>query len=287
MRHNFVAFILTHDRAGEVKTLETLDRFGYTGDWYMVVDHPDDVKAYTEEYGEDHVIYFDKEDTQPDFDRADNFERKGGIGYARYQSFQLARDLGYDYFIQLDDDYNWFKYRFNEDFDYIGSKYEPDLDSTFDNAIDYIEDAGLDTLCFAQGGDFIGGEDSQLAQKVQSKRKAMNTFICAANNPFDFRGVVNEDVNTYARAQQLGKVFLTINFISIDQGVTQQNEGGLTDLYKAEGTYIKSIYTVLHSPSSVTLQKLKDRNDERIHHHVNWRRSVPKILPASVKNTSD
>jgi hypothetical protein len=283
MRHNFVALILTHDRAGEVQTLDALDRFGYDGDWYMVVDHPDDVEPYTDEYGEDHVYYFEKDETQPAFDRGDNFEREGGIGYARYQSFAIARDLGYDYFIQLDDDYNWFGYRFNEAFDYIGTEYVPDLDATFDNAIDYLERADLDTICFAQGGDFIGGQDSQLASKVQAKRKAMNTFICRADAQFDFRGVVNEDVNTYVRAQQLGTLFLTVNFVSIDQGMTQQEDGGLTDLYHSEGTYVKSIYTVLYSPSSVTLYELVDRNDARIHHRVDWRTSVPKIVPESCR----
>jgi hypothetical protein len=284
MRHDFVALILTHDRAGEVQTLDALDRFGYDGPWVMVVDHPDDVEPYTDAYGADHVYYVDKGETQPEFDRGINAERKAGVVYARFQSWAIARDLGYDYFIQLDDDYNWFGYRFNEAFDYIGTEYVPDLDATFDNAIDYLERADLDTVCFAQGGDFIGGAEAQLAQHVQAKRKAMNTFICRTDAPFAFRGAVNEDVTTYVRAQQLGKVFLTVNFVSFDQNDTQQKDGGLTEKYLDEGTYIKSMYTVLYSPSSVTLQELVDRNDARIHHRVNWRTSVPKIVPESCRN---
>ena len=38
---NFCAFILSHGRANNVKTYETLRRQGYTGDIYIVVDDED------------------------------------------------------------------------------------------------------------------------------------------------------------------------------------------------------------------------------------------------------
>lgn len=285
MNSNLVALILSHDRAGDIPTIGSLERYGYTGDWYIVIDDPDDIDPYTEEYGEDKVIYFDKDDVAPKMDRGDNFNRRNSILYARYQSFQIARDLGYDYFIQLDDDYSNIQYRFDETFSY-NPEVMRDFDDFLDSAVDFIEDSEIDTLALAQGGDFIGGSESQLAECVKSKRKVMNSFICKADNQFDFRGSINEDVNTYTRAQQLGKVFLTTNAASIEQESTQQAEGGLTDLYRSQGTYIKSFYTLLYSPSSVSLGLLHDRTEPRIHHKVNWRTSVPKIVPESLKNSN-
>lgn len=282
MRDDFCVLILSHGRAGNVRTLRTLEAKGYTGDWYIVIDHEDDIQPYEEEYGADRVVYFDKEDVIPEMDRGDNFDRRNSILYARFNSFAIAEELGYDYFMQMDDDFQVFQWRFNEALEYEYNKVE-DLDSFLEHMVDFLEESGLDTVCISQGGDFIGGEESQLAQKVQTKRKAMNTFVCKTDRRFDFRGSVNEDVNTYVRAQQLGKVFLTVNVMSFDQSETQQQEGGLTDLYLAEGTYVKSFYTILYSPSSVRLQRLMDRTDDRIHHQVNWRRSVPKILPESAK----
>lgn len=285
MRDDFCILILSHDRAGNIPTLNTLKRQGYTGEWYIVVDHPDDREPYIDEYGDDNVVYFDKDECLPEMDRGDNFDRRNSILYARYYSFQIARDLGYTYFMQLDDDYEKLEYRFNSNGEF-GHWGDVNMDLYIDAAIKYLDDAGLDTFAAAQGGDFIGGEGSAICNGVgdiTAKRKAMNTFISRSDNQFDFRGSINEDVNTYTRAQQYGKLFLTNNIISMEQERTQQGEGGLSDLYDEEGTYIKSFYTLLYSPSSVSLSKMGESH-QRIHHKVSWRNTVPKLVPESVKD---
>jgi hypothetical protein len=286
MRDDFCVFILSHDRAGNIPTIETLERCGYTGDWYIVIDVEDDIEPYENEYGEDKVVYFDKDDTQPDLDRGDNFNRRNSILYARYYTFDIAEELGYDYFMQLDDDYTTFEFRFGGNYEYGLRDRVEDLNRIINASIKYLEKADLDTICTAQGGDWIGGVNSGIAHggTVGAKRKAMNSFICKTDRRFDFRGSINEDVNTYARAQQYGKIFLTYNIVSLEQERTQQNEGGLTEMYEAEGTYIKSFYTLLYSPSSVKLSKMGGEAGERIHHKVSWNNTAPKIVPESTKN---
>lgn len=286
MRDDFCIFILSHKRPGDVPTLNTIQRHGYTGDWYIVIDHEDGIGPYEQEYGEENVIYLDKDDALPGLDRGDNFNHRGTPLYTRYQIWDLADDLGYDYFLMLDDDYEYFQYRYNEAFEYDCQKVE-NLNKYIDYAIEFLDRADLDTLCMAQGGDFIGGDQSSLAQAVQTRRKAMNTFLCRTDRKFDFRGVLNDDVNTYIRAAQYGKLFLTANCVSVDQEQTQQDDGGLKDLYLDEGTYVKSFYTILYSPSCTSLQELHDRADSRIHHRVNWRNAVPKIVPESAKQQEE
>lgn len=281
--------ILSYNRAENIPTLDSLERHGYSGDWFIVIDDPGDIDPYTEEHGEDNVYYFDKDDALP-FDRGDNFNRRNCNVYARNHCWTIADDLGYDYFLVLDDDYEYFQQRFA----LATLTYGPDgplkmlsMDNYLRHAIEFLERADLDTLCMAQGGDFIGGSEASFAQQIATKRKAMNTFLCRTDRPFAFPGTMNEDVNAYVRNQQLGKLFLTHNVFSVDQEGTQQEDGGLTALYLAEGTYVKSFYTLLYSPSSVSLSLLQDRNDPRIHHRVNWRTSVPKIVPESVKADPD
>jgi len=275
-------FILSYDRPERVKTLKTLENHGYTGDWKIIVDHEDDYESYSEEHGEDSVIFLNKDDALPDLDRANNFNNRNCNVYARYLSFELAEELGYKYFLMLDDDYEYFQFRFNERLEYACNKVE-DLDRYLELAIEYLDDAKLDTLCVAQGGDFIGGQHSSFAEAVDTKRKAMNTFLCSTERQFDFRGTINEDVNTYVRAAQLGKIFLTTNVFSVEQEDTQQDEGGLTEIYLDEGTYIKSFYTILYAPSCTSLMNLHDRAEPRIHHNVSWRNAVPKIIPEEYK----
>jgi hypothetical protein len=282
MRNEFCVFIISHNRAGDVATAGALDRYNYTGDWYIVIDDEDDIDAYNNEYGEESVVYLDNDGALPQTDRGDNFEKRDTPLYTRNQLWDLADNLGYKYFLVLDDDYTNIQYRFDNEFNYNPSTTR-DFDTYVESAIDYLESADLDTLCMAQGGDFIGGVNSNMAESVKTSRKAMNSFLCKTDRPFEFRGTMNDDVNTYVRGAQYGKLFLTTNVMSIEQGSTQQNEGGITDLYKSEGTYIKSFYTILYSPSCTSLRELSGRSAERIHHSISWRNAVPKIVPESAK----
>lgn len=286
MRDDVCVFIISHNRAGDVATADSLDRYNYTGDWYIVIDDEDDVGPYTDEYDEETVIYLENEGALPETDRGDNFEKHDTPLYTRNQLWDLADDLGYEYFLVLDDDYTNIQYRFDEAFEY-NPEVTRDFDAYIEPAVEFLESAEIDTLCIAQGGDFIGGDESQMAQAVQTKRKAMNSFLCKTDRPFKFRGTMNDDVNTYLRAAQYGKLFLTANVMSIEQGSTQQNEGGITDLYRAEGTYMKSFYTILYAPSCTSLTKLAGRSAERIHHSISWHNAVPKIVPESAKVEAD
>lgn len=285
MREDFCVFIISYNRPDNVPTIDTIEKHGYTGDWYIVVDHEGDRESYTEEYGDDRVIYLDKDDALPELDRGDNFNHRNCNAYARQQMWDLADELGYDYFLVLDDDYTTFEFRFGGNYKYGLRDRVQDLDRIIDASIGYLDGSGLDALCMSQGGDWIGGESAHIADGgvVSTKRKAMNSFLCKTDRPFDFRGTINEDVNTYVRAAQLGKIFLTYNIVSLEQERTQQEDGGLTDIYESEGTYVKSFYTILYSPSSATLSKMGEVED-RIHHRVDWRSSVPKIVPESSKN---
>jgi len=284
MIDDFCIFILSHDRPNNVPTARTLERCGYTGDWFIVVDNEDAVGDYKDEWGEDAIIYADKDNALPELDRGDNFNDRGTPLYTRFQIWDIAERLGYEYFLMLDDDYSNFAYKFNENFDFEHNTIR-NLDDYLEASIKFLEKSGLDTLCMAQGGDYIGGENGTFGTAIKTKRKAMNSFLCKTDRPYDFRGVLNDDVNTYIRAQQLGKVFLTTNTASVNQEDTQQHEGGITGLYLKRGTYVKSFYTILYSPSSTTLDFLGDGAQDRIHHRISWRNAVPKIVPESAKNT--
>ena len=96
----------------------------------------------------------------------------------------------------------------------------------------------------AQGGDFIGGKKNQNA-KPKLMRKAMNTFICSIDRPFKFVGRLNEDVTTYVKLGSIGILFVTITNLMVNQQVHQSKKGGLTGVYKDNGTYVKSFFSVL------------------------------------------
>jgi hypothetical protein len=277
MSNNFAAFILTHGRPDRVYTYDTLRRLGYTGRVVILVDTEDKtVEQYRQRFG-DQVEIFDKADIAGRMDEGDNFGDRRAIIYARNASFEVAERLGIEYFVQLDDDYTEFRHRTDHRGEYIQGHvdYIRNLDRVFAALVEYYRTIPALSIAMAQGGDYIGGVDSGNHLKV--KRKCMNSFICSPQRPFKFQGRINEDVNTYTNLASRGGLFLTIMSISLQQKQTQSNAGGMTELYLDSGTYVKSFYSVMYQPSSVSVSILNTIHP-RIHHRVSWRNTVPVIL---------
>lgn len=281
---DFAVFILTHGRPDRVFTYETLRKSGYSGRIFLLVDDLDKTREkYVETFGEE-MIVFDKKAIAKTFDQADNFDDMRSIVYARNAAFEVAKKLGVRYFIQLDDDYKWFQYRFGPDFVYR-PKGVKSMDRLFAALLRFYKATKIDSIALAQGGDFIGGEESAMAQTIRLKRKCMNSFLCSTDRPFKFVGRINEDVNTYTRLASTGLLLFTTNQVSLEQMQTQTNAGGMTELYRDSGTYVKSFYSVMFQPSSVKVKTLQDRENARLHHSVAWRNTVPMILRETVRKS--
>lgn len=277
---DFVIFILSHGRANNVHTFKTLKKHGYTGKIIVVIDNEDKT---SEDYYKnfDNVEMFDKEKISKTFDEADNFGDRRAIVYARNACFEIAKEKGYEYFIQMDDDYTGFNYRiYNEN--NSKPKTIKNLDSVFLALLDFYKKTPFATISMAQGGDFIGGKNNRMAQRPTIYRKCMNSFICSTKRPFKFIGRINEDVNTYTHEQSKGLLMGTIPMVSLTQKTTQKNKGGMTDIYLDNGTYVKSFYTVIFSPSCCTIKPMGDTN-KRLHHSINWENAVPKIIKETLK----
>lgn len=75
----------------------------------------------------------------------------------------------------------------------------------------------------------------------------------------------------------MGGLFLQISQVALNQLVTQSNKGGMTELYLDSGTYIKSFYTIICSPSSCKISLMGNKN-KRLHHRINWNNTCPKII---------
>lgn len=280
MKHEkFCAFILTHGRADRVYTYKSLRKSGYTGAIVLLVDNEDKtVEDYRKTFG-DQVYVFDKKYWATQTDEGDNFDDRRAIIYARNANFSIAKELGYEYFIQLDDDYTDFRHKKNHKDEYVDKKIL-NLDAVFDAMLEYYKSIPALSIAMAQGGDFVGGKMGNAWKKP--KRKAMNTFICSVHRPFKFFGKVNDDVTTYTTLGSRGHLFLTLMNLAIQQKQTQQNKGGMTENYKDNGTYVKSFYSVMFHPSSVRVSVLNSKNS-RIHHQITWRNTVPRILSEDYK----
>jgi hypothetical protein len=282
---DFTVFILTHGRPDNVITLRTLRNQGYTGKIYFIIDNEDKTaEKYYENFGRENVIMFDKKKYADQVDEGNNFDERRTITHARNACFDIARNLGITYFIELDDDYTNFFYKFIEE-NKLRSIEIKDLDYIFNLYLNFYKSTTFKSIAFAQNGEFIGGVTSGLITNEWGlRRKCMNSFICSTDREFQFVGAMNEDVNTYTTLASRGSLFGTIPFVSLNQKQTQSQSGGITDMYLLYGTYCKAFTTVMMMPSSVKVSRMGNKN-MRLHHSIKWNNTVPKILSESVRKT--
>ena len=282
MRNDYCVFILTNGRPRNVLTVKSVRDAGYTGQIFLVIDDEDETgEEYKRLFG-DSVLVFSKDKVGEYTDQFDNSTDRRGILWARNACWDLARNLGYRFFIELDDDYTHWHYRRlgrNHRLSTVPNQVEyhgwsmRSLDLVFSALVTLVDTTPVDTIALSQGGDHMGGERN----RNRFRRKAMNSFVCDTQKPFLFRGRFNEDVNTYVSLGNTGKLFFTDMELQLEQLRTQENSGGMTEMYLSSGRYTKSFFTVMAAPSCTKIN-LMGRTSKRLHHKINWNKAVPKIL---------
>jgi hypothetical protein len=270
---DFAVFILTHGRPDNVKTLSILKKCGYTGKIYFIVDNEDKtIEQYKKNYGIENIKVFDKKQMANEVDEGNNFDERRTITHARNACFKIAKELGITYFVQLDDDYYYFGYRYD-----TGAKIIKNMDRVFEIMLSFYKSINIKSIAFGQGGDHIGGFSG-----IKLKRKCMNSFFCSTEREFKFIGAMNEDVNTYTTLGSRGEVFFTFTNLQLDQKDTQSQTSGITDMYQRFGTYCKAFTSVMMHPSSVKVSIMNTSNS-RIHHSIKWKNTTPMILNKNYK----
>lgn len=277
----FAVFILSNRRPNKVFTVSTLIRCGFTGKWYILIDDEDPtLPQYEDLYGSEHIIVFNKQSAIDNTDTMTSNNDRASVVFARNVCFDIAKNLHLEYFWELEDDYHRFEYRYEQN-----GRLMTDLITCLDDIlicmIKFLTESEAYTVAFSQGGDLIGGVGSSVFKK-KICRKAMNSFLCKVDRPFRFTGIMNDDVNTYITEGSRGKLFFTIAAVSLVQGVTQHNSGGLSELYTSYGTYAKSFLSVVCCPSSICVSDMGPKHS-RIHHSIDWEAAVPKIISDKFK----
>lgn len=274
---DFGILILSHGRADNMKTVNMLLNYSCSLPWKIVIDDEDETGDLYKQKFPNRIIVFNKEKylSQSDTFCPASDRPRGIVLPARNACFDIARELGWDYFIELDDDYSRFEYRWPEE-GKAKTRYITNLDGLFLSMREFLKESKLDVIALAQGGDFIGGVKSTGMRKG-FLRKMMNVYCFNSNSDIRFYGYINEDLNASLINGMRGKCILTCTSAEVHQGTTQKFSGGLTEEYKRHGTYAKSMTSKVAAPSCVTMQKMGSRH-LREHHRVSWKFAVPKIL---------
>lgn len=254
-------------------TAKTLTSIDYPGEWYIVCGNNDDtIDEYVENWGE-HVLVFDWYDEITRTDTLDNFgfdNMASGAVPVRNATCEIARRRGERRHWQLDDDY----YGFYRTIPKTMKKKRLDGQELFDT----LHEVALfaDSCNLSNCGISLTTIESTPQKAGMYSPRVFN----AHNMPTDpqkftrWRGRMNDDLINAIETYRKGGFEMSFYFASISMEPSQQEKGGLTDLYKAEGTVRKTAYPVLLAPNAVKLVTKYGR----YHHRVNWRQVVPKML---------
>lgn len=254
-------------------TARTLTKIDYPGEWFIVCGNNDEtLPEYRERWGE-HVLVFDWYDEITRTDTLDNFgfeSMASGAVPVRNATCDIARSRGDRRHWQLDDDY----YGFYRTIPKTMKKKRLDGKGLYDTLLEVAEFA--DTCDLNNCGIALTTIESTPLKAGMYSPRVFN----AHNMPTDpekftrWRGRMNDDLINAIETYRKGGFEMSFYFASICMEPSQQESGGLTELYKAEGTVRKTAYPVLLAPQAVKLVP----KFGRYHHSVNWRRVVPKML---------
>lgn len=271
----FAMFILSHGRPEYRKTVDCLKKSGYNGHVVFIVDDQDKKgNDYIKAYGNENVYVFNKEFVASWTDSMNNFHDRKAAVFARNVCWDIAKELGYDYFCVMDDDTESFAHKQPE-----RERISRRFGEVCEYFVTYLINSPLLALAFSQGGDHIGGYDPE---RRNYKRKCMNSWFCKTDRPFRFYGTMNDDLNACVYNGIRGGLFLTIYTYMLHQPLTQTVAGGVTDAYLKYGTYVKSFYSVMLSPSSIKIAMM-GQTSPRLHHKIKYETTYPCIIGEEYK----
>lgn len=273
MKNDYAVFIISHKRP-EVETLKALEKSGYTGDYFIVIDDADPtIEEYKSRYGK-HVLVFSKEEIWQDTDTIDNAKILTSATYARNYCIKAARNKGYEFFVNLDDDINRFAFRYIEG-DKLAIKSVKNIGKVFEEYIKYMKSASLTCTAFILAGRLMGGIQSPLVKSCFYSRPT-NCLIMRSSTPL-FKSTVCEDVIYALDNNEKGLLTYGLMPIVIYAGkpCTGNSGGGMAEYYATQKEYTQFFHIKVIKPTAVSLRmcssgKVKVRFDEKYF--------LPKIL---------
>lgn len=199
MRSDFAVLILTHGRAHDQVTFHELEKHGYYGKAYLVIDDLDEQRPEYERLYGDSVIVFDKREYAKRVDTMTTEDELRSVVFARNAAYDIADVLGLSYFAMFDDDLGQFMFRYVKDGRLVSAPVT-DFDALFESVVGFLERTGATSLNIASSGALIGG-----LAGVYGNGMCWNinqALVVRASDRLKFVGILNEDMNALLLGKQ-------------------------------------------------------------------------------------
>lgn len=282
IHERFAIFILSHGRADKQTTLEMILKKGYSGDWFIVCDDEDDqLRDYQTKYGEKKILVFSKKDVMQRIDTVDNFKRRSTVLYARTAAYEFAEKMGYEYFVQTDDDHTNLIFRYLEDGS-LKSKNVEDIDSVLNSLIEFYSKTNIQIMAFGADYDYFGGAQSNRFMAGLSDSCPSCWFFCSVARGHHFISSFAEDLVYASYADRTGDVYKSVVNIQLVYPKAGSGDGGMSESYKEMGNshvYEGKMRAIIVNPAGKQIAQVVDKFQFRSEKES----ARPKILAEEVK----
>lgn len=277
-------FIPSYHRPHNIKTAKYFIGHGYDPKKIHVVidDEADDYEEYKQEselYGFClHVFNMQEARERYDYVHRPSKARRSA-GQARNMFYDIARAEKITFYVVLDDDTNGFELRPFEPYLRIAKIEE--VVKTFINIREMMIKHHIGCFGLSQTGDLIGATVNTKLMRW----KVMNvTFVNTKYIYRGERGVQDNDTSQFVNMYNEG--FFTGSLrsgIILKQTPSATQVGGLTDLYNECKLLNKALVTVIQFPSAIQAER-QVMNGGRLHHKINSRYLIPKVIKGKRNN---
>lgn len=259
MRDDFAVFIITHGRPNNQRTLDTLLSMGYNGQYYLVLDDQDStIQQYLDIYPKDNVVIFNKNHYIQTIDSGMCEPVAKFAVFARNAVEDIARELGYKYFMMLDDDIYCFRIRYEVEGSLKSRRCYGILDDVFMCCLDYMDTSSI--ACLMPGVCNMYRCGASAVQSWDSKyRISVNCFIRNVEYPVKWRLNMFEDLITDLDYNRTSQTWITFVPLQIDVGLGNGKvAGGNTDTYKSFDGFKMAFMPLMVYPDCNDVRFYKD-----------------------------
>lgn len=254
-------------------TARTLERMGYPGEWFIVCGTNDDtLDEYRAKWG-DHVLTFDWADEVTRTDTLDNFgfeSMPSGACPVRNATRAISEARGELRHWQFDDDYNGFHHVNPSLTKMVNFEDGGEFQRWLLKLAQLGHSAGMSNIGFPPGSETYPENGKTFSKRVFNAHNLPSTADLFT--PWVAR--MNDDTINAINTWRRGGYEMSLRCMNMTMPNTQKEDGGLSDMYRAEGTVRKSAYPVLVAPGAARLTV----KFGRYHHKVDWKRLVPKLV---------
>lgn len=270
-------FIPSYHRARNLRTVDWLTEGGYPVEKIHVVidDEADDSAEYEEQSSRRGFVLhvFSQEEARRRYDYVHRPSRsRRSAGQARNMFQDIAKGLGIERYVVMDDDTTGFEFRPFGRYGRLMSVRE--VAGVFSAVMGVVKKWHVGLFGLSQTGEMFETGSTKLL-----RNKIMNcTFV---NLPFVYRGergVQDDDTSQYVTAENEGYFVASLRHgCVLKQMPSATQPGGLTDLYHECKLLNKALVTVIQFPSAIRAER-QVMNGGRLHHRINARYLAPKVL---------